>query len=497
MNYFSFRARLADLWAQGAWRLQRSSLLLLAGLITLSIVLLAVETVPLAVGLPGLLIIWISAVPALVHLQKLDQSPVPVLAFTGLFYVFFFALPLFTTPLSFHVGDKAVLYNVILLDGVQPIVAILVASGVGAMVAVYYLSKFTIMRSWPAIRIPQTKIDPSTLQTLYWFLIIASLSYRYSSTLQSLPSIGQFLDPVGYLGLGGLFLQWRAGHLPRWQTGLILLIVLPLEARWRIMEPNIFVIIILMVFFVFLLWRGGWFKVIQVLAVVGAIIVAGYSVTTATRYFSGEQTLTRKLAVMGKYIVGLSHLKKRHTVQLHDRDLIVSYDLRISPLVHRFGQILVFQHVYGQSPQTVPYWGGETYLPLLTSFIPRVIYPNKPKEQLGAKFGYVYGLTHSDDGITSFNLPWITELLVNFGPLGVVAGMAVFGLFLAGLDKLFNARNMGEAEFLIGLTLIFRLWYQESNFSVMTGSLLPLFVSLYIYFRFGGNLLNRLIIWAK
>ncbi len=91
---------------------------------------------------------------------------------------------------------------------------------------------------------------------------------------------------------------------------------------------------------------------------------------------------------MGKYIVGLSDLKKSHTVQLHDRNITVSYDLRISPLVHRFGQI--------------------------------------------------YRLTLNDDRQTSFNLPWITELLVNFGPIGVIAGMAVFGLFLAGLDRLFN-----------------------------------------------------------
>jgi hypothetical protein len=46
---------------------------------------------------------------------------------------------------------------------------------------------------------------------------------------------------------------------------------------------------------------------------------------------------------------------------------------------------------------------------------------------------------------------------------------------------------MNDLEFLIGLTLIFRLGYQESNFTVMTGSLPLLFAALYLYFRFGPS----------
>jgi hypothetical protein len=88
----------------------------------------------------------------------------------------------------------------------------------------------------------------------------------------------------------------------------------------------------------------------------------------------------------------------------------------------------------------------------------------------------------------------INLLSKNRRPIGVVGGMAFFGLLLAGLDKLLNSQKMSEPEFLIGLTLIFRLCYQESNFSVLTGSIFPLFICLYIYFHYAGNIVNRLIL---
>jgi hypothetical protein len=480
-----------------AWHLRPLSMALLFGLIALSVLLLPLNTAPLAVKLSGLLILWISAVPALVYLQKLDQSRLPLLPFVGLFYIFFFALPVFATPLTYHIGSKVIMYNQIMLDGIKPAPMLLVASGVGAMILTYYLSKFTFMRRLPALHMPQINRKPHILQTLYWLLLIASLSFRFSPTLQSLPSFGQFFDPAGYLGLGGLFLQWRAGKLPGWQKILILLIILPLEARWRLLSTNLFVLFILLVFFVFILLREGKTKLIPVFALIAVVLLVGYSVSTAMRYNPGAKTIVGKIETYSKYVINLTRTTQNVNPILFRGDLAVSYDNRISPLVHRLGQIWVFQHVFQKSPQPVHYWHGESYFPLLTSFIPRVIYPDKPKEKIGAKFGFVYGITKHKDSKTSYNLPWITELLVNFGPIGVVTGMALFGLLFAGLDRLFNAQKMGEPEFLIGLTLIFRLWYQESNFSVMTGSMFPLFICLYIYFRYGGYIVNRLMAWAN
>jgi hypothetical protein len=66
-------------------------------------------------------------------------------------------------------------------------------------------------------------------------------------------------------------------------------------------------------------------------------------------------------------------------------------------------------------------------------------------------------------------------------------------LLLAILDRLFNRNAASDLEFLIGLTIWYKLIYQESNFSVMTGTLLPHFAALYLYFRFGPPILDAVL----
>jgi len=161
------------------------------------------------------------------------------------------------------------------------------------------------------------------------------------------------------------------------------------------------------------------------------------------------------------------------------------------PLVHRISHIWIFHYVYQKVPEQVPYWSGHSYKPILTSIIPRFLYPDKPTETIGNEFGRRFGIILENQTNTSINLPWITELLANFGKTGVVWGMTLIGIFLAFLDRFFNSPGGKDLEFVIGLTLIFPLVYPESNFSVMTGSMPLLFLSLYAYFGGGTWLFGR------
>jgi len=89
-------------------------------------------------------------------------------------------------------------------------------------------------------------------------------------------------------------------------------------------------------------------------------------------------------------------------------------------------------------------------------------------------------------------VPWIIELLANFGRPGVLLGMALFGFLFAVADRFFNGRDMHPVARAVGLGIVFRLVYPESNFTVMCGDLLPLTVFLYLYFRFGLKWLTPL-----
>jgi hypothetical protein len=72
------------------------------------------------------------------------------------------------------------------------------------------------------------------LTLLYVLLLAASLAYRYVGALKAMPSIGQFLDPAGYVALGGLFLQWRRGHLSGRWAAVLAAIAVPLELYSRL-----------------------------------------------------------------------------------------------------------------------------------------------------------------------------------------------------------------------------------------------------------------------
>jgi hypothetical protein len=109
---------------------------------------------------------------------------------------------------------------------------------------------------------------------------------------------------------------------------------------------------------------------------------------------------------------------------------------------------------------------------LATNLVPRFLWKDKPAETLGQWFGHEYRILEPDDSITSINLPWIVEFYVNFGPLGIMIGMAVVGIMMALLERFFLNPDMTEVEVIAGWALLFRLFYQESNVSLMLGGLL-------------------------
>jgi len=61
---------------------------------------------------------------------------------------------------------------------------------------------------------------------------------------------------------------------------------------------------------------------------------------------------------------------------------------------------------------------GETYKLLMTKFIPRIVYPNKPSELWGQKYAKNFNFLPTSDTTTSINLDSISESYINFGFYG-------------------------------------------------------------------------------
>jgi hypothetical protein len=151
--------------------------------------------------------------------------------------------------------------------------------------------------------------------------------------------------------------------------------------------------------------------------------------------------------------------------------------------VNRIGHIALFAYVVETTPSMVPYWGGETYAFLFASAVPRFLWPEKPVAGFGNEFGRRYLFVHPRNLDTSINVPWLLEFYMNFGAWGVIAGMALVGVGFRFLIQKLSNPAASPAEYVLGLSLVFELFYSESNLALMWGGLLLTFVSLYLTLR--------------
>ncbi len=450
-----------------------------------SIFLLATSTIGTENKLLGLAIIWVALLPSLIFLQDGDQPPIPFFPLVGIFYALFFGFPVFLTSFIPTRNGVLILYNKVTISFIDANSLAIILAALVLMLAAFYGAKLLVFRQLVCLKIKGTE-NPTAVNMLFWLLAIIHFFYEFIPLLKTIPSFGQFAGPVIYVAIGGLFLQWNSGKLSNTQALIFAFIVIPLEIQIRGSGFLITPMLLLFLFMILVLWWVKKHKIIIGLIVASLCLISIYDLTSALRN-PRDQNINMTKAIFQFYIQGKDKLDFEN-----GRQIIIYYD-RLVPLIHRISQVWVFQMVVQSTPDKTPYWQGETYKPLLTSFIPRAFYPGKPKEQTGYKFGQKYGfLDQNNELTTSVNMPWITEFYANFGLWGVLIGMPLIGLFLAFLDKIFNADGMNNVEFVVGTTLIFPLIYPESNLSLMTGSMLPLFVSLFLYFRFGPAIIERL-----
>ena len=123
----------------------------------------------------------------------------------------------------------------------------------------------------------------------------------------------------------------------------------------------------------------------------------------------------------------------------------------------RLAQFTVFGEVIADTPAMVPFWGGASYYPILFKPIPRFIMPDKPEEISGEWFGHRYGIITIENTTTSINLPQIVELYGNFGLIGVIIGMFLFGLLYRLLVDMYIHPGMGIGALAGGVYLSSKL----------------------------------------
>jgi hypothetical protein len=99
----------------------------------------------------------------------------------------------------------------------------------------------------------------------------------------------------------------------------------------------------------------------------------------------------------------------------------------------RFTGLGILSTIVRDTPDRVPYQMGWSIGYIFLSYVPRILWPGKPETTIGQWVTDHYGggpFIRTHTGPT-----WIGELYFNFGWIGVVVGMAVFGIYFRILHE--------------------------------------------------------------
>ncbi len=158
----------------------------------------------------------------------------------------------------------------------------------------------------------------------------------------------------------------------------------------------------------------------------------------------------------------------------------------------RLADIMFFALVVSETPENIPYWGGETYYPILVAPIPRIIYRDKPQENVGNTFGHRYNILSPDNWQTSINIPQIIELYGNFGVLGLVLGSLLIGVVYRIFDSMFLHKGSPFGSVVAGIYLFTCLSdLENSGGSVFGGLFIESFVI--VVFHLGIRFTEELV----
>lgn len=417
--------------------------------------------------------VWLCLIPMRRYVQS-EHASLPLFVLTCLFYLTFFVLPPFVIERGWWTyGAEGGQKIGLVIHRITTETGGLVFGGIALLLLGYYglWRVLPAALSFPALprRVP---IPP--VKMFVWAIVAAELIRLSFFTLRSISPLTQALEPLGYFAIGMLFVFWLRGHLGRWEAVAFWAVVLPLKVAIHLLIGLMTPIILLFVFLATLYWfarrRMGPVAVLTV-----CCIFFVFPVIKMSNVFMGSASTT----VFDRAVERIEALGRAATVVVDGKGKPAASSNTpwqrkefTRQILRRISLVVLLQYATDWTPSRIPYLTGETLTNLVTNWIPRLVWPDKPTERLGQEFGHKYRILFTNDNATSINLPWLIEFYINFGVVGVLAGMFATGALMSLLEWVFLRPNMTEIEIVAGWALVFRLFYQESNISLMLGGFL-------------------------
>ncbi|MCX7856937.1 MAG: hypothetical protein N2513_02980 [Deltaproteobacteria bacterium] len=404
--------------------------------------------------------------PFWIWLNKPVRETIPVIEFHGLFYALCFGIGGFVDPII----TKTAMFvkESDLQSGLLVTVLGLLSLYLG-----YYLVAPKIMGPiresiWPLV------FDRKAYNWFILFLYFLAFGSNFLIEKIELKLFSQITNTISTFLLIVLLHAWLNGQLSKKTRFLLKWLVLPANVLFFSGLTNSqiagFVGLCIIVGIIYMNVRKHVPGILFTIAV--AIFFFLQPVKGEFRnivWFQGtEQTQFEKLKVFT--VLGLEFYREAINTDQISLALALSYQ--------RLHHLHVTSAVIVDTPASQPYLYGETYLPLLTKWIPRLFWPGKPVEDLGNRWAIQYGYLNPFDTVTSFNLPWLPEMYMNFGIFGIIGINFLIGMLFYTLSKFFTGFCTDSTRFAIGLSLSGSIMFVESHLSMKTGGIIICLMTL-------------------
>lgn len=174
-------------------------------------------------------------------------------------------------------------------------------------------------------------------------------------------------------------------------------------------------------------------------------------------------------------------LSARHWVG-SDTGPVVDHEQSVKQAAARTSSALQLAHAIEMTPAVVPHQGGATYRYFRYTFLPRVLFPDKPIAQYADVWAAVmYGYTTPEGTAhVMIGLPQMAEAYINFGLLGGLLLFLGMGLLLRAADEIFAHGAAGAGA------LALYLFFVEQEMLSLEGSLA----------QFWGGVLQRFLVYT-
>lgn len=420
----------------------------------------AIITSNLSVKFISLIIFSICCIPIFLHYLDNNKETIPLFHLSILFYGVIFALPsflsveylsklystLYIRETIFNINEDLFYRNILFIL----IFVLLYFFGyyfLNLFQSKKFLFEFTFLRKF--------KLKDLLFLSFVFFLIkFCSILFPI---LNSFSSIDQLFIPMGYFSFAS-FYYYLIKEKPKLTIKLLIILCMFIIFFGSIISSNSLMyslncLIIIMIIYYMFKKKIPWLFLSFFLVII---------------IFSPLKNIFRnKNLDHDKVNIAVEEVKKISNSNGGTARVLNSY--------------FIYHFVLLKVPEKYPYFEQSTYSNLITSFIPRALWKNKPKSEVGREFSVKYGF-NPEGNLTSINLPWVAELYLNFSFFGLFFGMFLIGVFIALLTKLVSVPKNNYVQYISGLAVVTPLILPESNFALMVGGIIPQYIFLMIVF---------------